>query len=50
MSEGVKGFLDFVKRSPSAFHAADTVCGLLKEQGFRELGEQDVWSLAPGGR
>lgn len=50
MSDCAKNFLEFVRRSPSAFHAADTVCGMLKEQGFRELGEQDVWSLAPGGR
>lgn len=50
MSEGVKGFLDFVKRSPSAFHAAETVCEMLKAHGFQTLREQDCWRLAPGGR
>lgn len=50
MSEGVKGFLDFVKRSPSAFHATETVCEMLKAHGFQTLREQDCWQLVPGGR
>ena len=50
MSDCTKDFLEYVRRSPSAFHAADAACEILKEQGFCELREQDAWALAPGGR
>ena len=30
----IKGLFEFLKASPTAFHAVDALCGLLKEQGF----------------
>ena len=50
MSDCARNFMEFVRRAPTAFHAADAVCGMLKERGFCELREQDGWALAPGGR
>ncbi|MDO5377460.1 MAG: M18 family aminopeptidase [Clostridia bacterium] len=46
----VSGFLDFVGRSPSAFHAASHVCDVLRSQGFSELSEREPFALKPGGR
>lgn len=42
--------LDFIRRSPSCFQAADTVCELLKSAGFQVLEENDSWKLIPGGK
>ena len=41
---------DFIKNSPSAFHAIDTVINALSENGFNELCEGDKWSLSDGGK
>ena len=50
MSDCARNFMEFVRRSPTAFHAADAVCEMLKERGFCELREQDAWEMVPGGR
>lgn len=50
MSKPVLDFLDFVKRSPSAFHACSSAVQALKEAGFVRLGERDAWHLSAGGR
>lgn len=50
MSDHVQLFLDFIKRSPSAFHAADTICQALAKGGYTELNENAPWSIAPGGK
>ena len=46
----IKGLFDFLKASPTAFHAVDALCGLLDEQGFRPLQECKAWDLVPGGK
>jgi len=46
----VADFLDFVSRAPSAFHAADAVCGMLRAQGFTELSEREPFALTPGSK
>lgn len=46
----VTDFLDFVGHAPSAFHAADAVCGILRAQGFAQLSEREPFALAPGSR
>ncbi len=43
-------FLSFVQHSPSAFHAVDGLCALLKEAGFIALRESEDWQLQPGAR
>src|SRR5699024_530165 len=40
----------FVMRSPSSYHAAYAVRERLVDAGFEELGEDERWSLEPGGR
>lgn len=46
----VSDFLDFVSRSPSAFHAVNHVCDALRAQGFTELSEREPFALMPGGK
>lgn len=43
-------FIDFVKKSPSAFHAASTVCEALCAAGFTRLEESERFDIVPGGR
>ena len=42
--------LEFIKKSPSAYHAADTVAKILKEEGYAELSETDKFRLEDGGK
>ncbi len=42
--------LDFISRSPTAFHAAASICARLTEAGYVPLPEGEAWRLAPGGR
>lgn len=42
--------LDFLNESPDAFHAADQIRRILKQNGFEELAEGNVWNLAKGGK
>ena len=48
MMNRVDGLLDFLHRSPTAFHAVDAAVDLL--DGFQELRECDAWTLKAGGR
>lgn len=50
MSHSVSAFLDFIKASPSAFHAAASCCELLRENGFAELSEHAPFDVKPGGK
>ncbi len=42
--------LDFIARSPTAFHAAAAVAARLEEAGYRCLPESQPWTLLPGGK
>ena len=46
----MKGFLDFVRRSPSAFHAVQAICAQLDAAGFTRLDEGEPYAVAPGSR
>ena len=39
---------EFIKSSPTAFHAADTVRRALEAHGFVRLYEEDEWQILPG--
>ena len=41
--EFVNGLIDFIARSPTPFHAVETMSGLLQEAGFEKLDERDQW-------
>ena len=40
--------IDFLYNSPTAYHAASSVKGMLDNDGFTELFEKDSWSLEKG--
>ncbi|MBQ2930700.1 MAG: M18 family aminopeptidase, partial [Clostridia bacterium] len=46
----INGLFDFLKASPTAFHAVDSLCSLLQEQGFSPLQECKPWEIIPGGK
>lgn len=41
--------LDFIEKSPTAFHAISEIAARLTAQGFRRLGEGERWELTRGG-
>lgn len=45
----VRGLMDFLNASPTAFHAVEALRQMLLAEGFTELPESARWSLAPGG-
>lgn len=46
--ETTQRLLDFIRRSPTAYHVTDNFIQMLT--GFTLLREEDEWQLAPGGR
>jgi aspartyl aminopeptidase len=41
-------FLNFIKDTPTAFHAAKKCANVLKENGYKELTESSEWKLEGG--
>ncbi len=48
--EAANGLLDFLKKSPTAFQAVETIGETLTAEGFTHLPESAEWSLVPGGK
>jgi len=48
-SNFIEGLLDFIKNSPTPFHAVDHIHETLHTAGFERLYEADSWSLRAGG-
>ncbi|NOQ90192.1 MAG: M18 family aminopeptidase [Gammaproteobacteria bacterium] len=49
----VNGLLDFIKKSPTPFHAVRTMSDILEQSGFKRLNESEPWSIVneePGER
>lgn len=46
----IDDLLDFLKRSPTPFHAASNVAARLQQAGFTRLYEADAWDLKAGAR
>ncbi len=44
----ILGLAEFIKKSPTAFHAVDEIRRRLLADGFRELSEREQWELSPG--
>ncbi|MEJ6951674.1 M18 family aminopeptidase [Natronospora cellulosivora (SeqCode)] len=42
--------LDFINRSPSAFHAVESSVKMLRKAGFKDLDNGDNWYLKKGGK
>ena len=45
----VRGLMDFLKKSPSVFHAVENIRRILIAEGFTELPESRRWTIAPSG-
>lgn len=43
----IQHFLEFLDQSPTAFHAIDNAKHILQKNGFKEIKEEDAWSLQP---
>jgi len=50
MEDAMNSFIEFVRRSPSAFHAVDALCAELSAAGFTRLDEGRPFEIARGGR
>lgn len=45
-----KELMDFLQKSPTAFHAIDTIRTELTNEGYKELPEGESWTILPGGK
>ncbi|AYC32225.1 M18 family aminopeptidase [Pseudomonas cavernae] len=45
-----QGLIDFLKASPTPFHATTSLCQRLETAGFRRLDEREAWHTEAGGR
>ena len=45
-----QGLIDFLKASPTPFHATRSMAQRLQAAGFRALDEREPWHTEPGGR
>ena len=46
----VQSFMEFIRNAPSAFHAVEAACAMLRENGFTELCESKPYEIVPGGK
>ena len=46
----LKDFFNFLKASPSAAHAGEEVAKRLSGEGYKQLEENAIWHLDPGGK
>lgn len=47
--ETAQALLDFIRRSPSCYHAIANLQAILEEKGFCPLREEELWEIVPGG-
>lgn len=45
-----QGLIDFIKSSPTPFHATASLALRLEAAGYQRLDERDSWATVPGGR
>ena len=48
--DAIRGLMDFIDASPTAFHAVENICAALADAGWQRLEERETWQIAPGGR
>ncbi|MCK4834055.1 MAG: M18 family aminopeptidase, partial [Gammaproteobacteria bacterium] len=46
--EFVNGLIDFIKSSPTPFHAVESMSQILEQHGFKQLDEADPWEISNG--
>ena len=50
MTPCIKKLFDFIESSPTPYHTAETVCNILRNNGYTEIFEEDEIRLASGGK
>ena len=45
-----ENLINFIEKSPTAFHAVDEITKILEENGFVKLSEGEKWNLTVGGK
>ena len=50
MKKYTDGLIEFIKKSPTAYHAVNTAKERLISSGNIELSESEPWSLSDGGK
>lgn len=50
LMSGLSGLMEFLKNSPTAFHAVENIRIRLETEGFERLTEADAWNITPGGK
>lgn len=48
MSTAINALINFIEKSPTAFHAVAACAEILEEKGYQRLSEQDAWDLQAG--
>lgn len=48
MSTAINALINFIQKSPTAFHAVASCAEVLEEKGYTKLCEQDAWDLQAG--
>ncbi|CAF0823107.1 unnamed protein product [Didymodactylos carnosus] len=48
--DSVTQFLDFINKSPTAFHCVNNITSILKNTGFQELKENEQWNVEKFGK
>ena len=48
MSTAINALINFIEKSPTAFHAVASCAEILEKQGYTKLCEQDEWKLEAG--
>ena len=48
MSKAINALINFIEKSPTAFHAVNSCAEILEEQGYTRLCDQDEWKLEAG--
>lgn len=48
--ETTKELINFIEKSPTAFHAVEEMSKRLLDNGFEALSEKEYWKLVPGGK
>ena len=49
-TEYLEGLIEFIKSSPTPFHAVATMSAMLDGEGFQQLNEAEAWSIEQPGR
>jgi len=44
----VNGLIDFIKNSPTPFHAVEVMAQILERHGFKQLDETEQWDVNGG--